>query len=94
MWALDGVCQTDEKGWNQNIFSSILPIVYRRQSEANINIIHNPIDFIVTSRKRIETIGEKAKLNLLFTFMNYSRVHISSDTAFLKILKEPSIVQE
>ena len=24
----------------------------------------------------------------------YSRVHISSDTAFLKILKEPSIVQE
>ena len=25
---------------------------------------------------------------------NYSRVHISSDTAFLKILKKPSIVQE
>ena len=25
---------------------------------------------------------------------NYSRVHISSDTAFLKILKNPSIVQE
>ena len=24
----------------------------------------------------------------------YSRVHISSDTAFLKILKKPSIVQE
>ena len=24
----------------------------------------------------------------------YSRVHISSDTAFLKILKTPSIVQE
>jgi len=26
--------------------------------------------------------------------INYSRVHISSDTAFLKILKKPSIVQE
>ena len=25
---------------------------------------------------------------------HYSRVHISSDTAFLKILKKPSIVQE
>ena len=25
---------------------------------------------------------------------NYSRVHISSDTAFLKILKEPSIEHE
>ena len=24
----------------------------------------------------------------------YSRVHISSDTAFLKILKKPSIVQD
>ena len=24
----------------------------------------------------------------------YSRVHISSDTAFLKIVKKPSIVQE
>ena len=30
--------------------------------------------------------------NLFFT--TYSRVHISSDTAFLKILKKPSIVQE
>ena len=26
--------------------------------------------------------------------IKYSRVHISSDTAFLKILKKPSIVQE
>ena len=26
--------------------------------------------------------------------IDYSRVHISSDTAFLKILKKPSIVQE
>ena len=26
--------------------------------------------------------------------LTYSRVHISSDTAFLKILKKPSIVQE
>ena len=25
---------------------------------------------------------------------SYSRVHISSDTAFLKIVKKPSIVQE
>ena len=27
-------------------------------------------------------------------FVTYSRVHISSDTAFLKIVKKPSIVQE
>ena len=27
-------------------------------------------------------------------FFTYSRVHISSDTAFLKIVKKPSIVQE
>ena len=29
-----------------------------------------------------------------YHFYLYSRVHISSDTAFLKILKKPSIVQE
>ena len=28
------------------------------------------------------------------SLLTYSRVHISSDTAFLKILKKPSIVQE
>ena len=31
---------------------------------------------------------------LLFAIVICSRVHISSDTAFLKILKKPSIVQE
>ena len=30
----------------------------------------------------------------LMFMQSYSRVHISSDTAFLKILKKPSIVQE
>ena len=29
----------------------------------------------------------------MLLFSTYSRVHISSDTAFLKILKKPSIVQ-
>ena len=31
---------------------------------------------------------------VVLTCNEYSRVHISSDTAFLKILKKPSIVQE
>ena len=36
----------------------------------------------------------QAKLDAEHTSQVYSRVHISSDTAFLKILKKPSIVQE
>ena len=44
-----------------------------------------------------QTIGinvQTSKLMLATSFSGYSRVHISSDTAFLKILKKPSIVQE
>ena len=33
-------------------------------------------------------------VDMVGLFQTYSRVHISSDTAFLKILKKPSIVQE
>ena len=44
-----------------------------------------------------QTIGinvQTGKLMLTTSFSGYSRVHISSNTAFLKILKKPSIVQE
>ena len=43
-------------------------------------------------------LSEKTSKNTMFFFfclpLMYSRVHISSDTASLKILKKPSIVQE
>ena len=38
---------------------------------------------------------DKDEIYLKFEYDSfYSRVHISSDTAFLKILKKPSVVQE
>ena len=57
------------------------------------------VDFMISPIEYQKVIGYlrhqriSYKVNLLRSCM-YSRVHISSDTAFLKILKKPSIVQE
>ena len=43
---------------------------------------------------QVETICDTSFPESTTAFSMYSRVHISSDTAFFKILKEPSIVQK
>ena len=50
-------------------------------SNSILKIVHSLYDYIIKSY-------------YLCFFYRYSRVHISSDTAFFKILKKPSIVQK
>ena len=47
-----------------------------------------------STKKQIILLIIQLCYNSLGTIQYYSRVHISSDTAFLKIVKKPSIVQE
>ena len=47
----------------------------------------------ILQNAEMNIVEENMDLSRIYLAM-YSRVHISSDTAFLKIVKKPSIVQE
>ena len=53
----------------------------------------NSLQGVSWSYSRTTNSGREGTLDIVPT-VTYSRVHISSDTAFLKIVKKPSIVQE
>ena len=55
-----------------------------------LGVIKNNVVILQTK----EIIDNEDQLWIRRNYVTYSRVHISSDTAFFKILKKPSIVQK